>query len=225
MNTHFKKELEKLKKKILTQCALVEENLSRAIFAVSERNADAAREVIDNDSLIDQSEIEIEEECLKLLALYQPVATDLRYVIVCLKVNNDLERIGDLSCNISERALTLAKREEDYPDAAMLDFSVMIEKTQKMLNHALDSLVKNDTLLAIDVIKRDDEIDDMNSLNHDKIRDYIMKDPANAEIYITQLSVSKQLERIADIATNISEDVMYMATGNIVRHAGRNLPD
>lgn len=225
MNTHFKKEIDRLKKKILTQCAIVEENLSRAIYAVSERNSDAAQEVIDNDSLIDQNEIEIEEECLKLLALYQPVATDLRYVVVCLKVNNDLERIGDLSCNIAERALTLARREEKFPNSSMLDFSVMIEKTQKMLNHALDSLVKNDTFLAIDVIRRDDEIDEMNSQNHDQIRDLIVKDPANAEIYITQLSVSKQLERIADIATNISEDVMYMATGNIIRHAGHNLPD
>ncbi len=224
MNSHFEKEIDRLKKKILTQCAVVEENLSRAVVAVSENDTDAAKEVINNDVVIDQNEIEIEEECLKLLALYQPVATDLRYVIVCLKVNNDLERIGDLSCNIAKCALKLAKNEELDLELNGLDFSKMMETTQKMLNHALDSLVRSDTLLALNVIKRDDEVDKMNSQNHDKISELIQKKPEYASFYIYQLSVSRQLERIADVATNISEDVMYMATGNIVRHAGANLP-
>ncbi len=224
MNSHFKKEIDRLKKKILTQCAVVEENLSRAVVAMSENDVDAAKEVINNDVVIDQNEIEIEEECLKLLALYQPVATDLRYVIVCLKVNNDLERIGDLSCNIAECAMALTKTENLDLDLNGLDFTKMMEITQKMLNHALDSLVRNDTLLALNVIKRDDEVDKLNSSNHDKVSELIQKKPEQTPFYIYQLSVSKQLERIADIATNICEDVMYMATGNIVRHAGANLP-
>lgn len=219
MNTHFQKEIDNLKKKILRQCAIVEENLSKAVLAVSDHDEKAAQSVLDQDPVIDQNEIEIEEECLKLLALYQPVATDLRYVVVCLKVNNDLERIGDLSCNIAERVATMKQGEEQLPARGSIDFDEMITGTQKMLKDALDSLIRTDSLLALDVIKRDDVIDRLNAAMHDKVNALIQSDPVNVAVYITQLSVSKQLERIADIATNICEDVIYMATGNIVRHA------
>lgn len=218
MNSHFQKEIEKLKKKILTQCAIVEENLSTAVSAVFERDEEAARTVIANDNIIDHNEIEIEEECLKLLALYQPVAGDLRYVVACLKVNNDIERIGDLCCNIAERALALC--EHDETTAGAINFDAITDKTQKMLNDALDALFKIDTRIALEVIRRDDEVDDLNRAIHDQVMALTMRDPAHAAIFVSQLSVSKQLERIADYATNICEDVIYMATGNIVRHAG-----
>lgn len=223
MNSHFQKEIDKLKKKILIQCAIVEENLSTAVTAVMERDDEAANQVINNDSVIDHNEIEIEEECLKLLALYQPVAGDLRYVVACLKVNNDIERIGDLCCNIAERALDIC--EHPIPnDKIGIDFEAITEKTQKMLNDALDSLFKTETLTALEVIRRDDEVDDLNRANHDLIMQKIADDPAHAFTYVSQLSVSKQLERIADYATNICEDVIYMVTGNIVRHTGQDHP-
>jgi len=218
MNTHFQKEIEKLKKKILTQCAIVEENLSAAVNSVFERDDEAARRVIERDRLIDHNEIEVEEECLKLLALYQPVAGDLRYVVACLKVNNDIERIGDLCCNIAERALALCSHE--FPARDTISFDEITAKTQKMLNDALDSLFKTDTRIALDVIRRDDEVDDLNRQIHDRVMELVKLDPDHALIFVSQLSVSKQLERIADYATNICEDVIYMATGNIVRHAG-----
>lgn len=222
MNTHFQKEIEKLKKQILIQCAIVEENLSTAVTSVIERNEEAALQVINNDSVIDHNEIEIEEECLKLLALYQPVAGDLRYVVACLKVNNDIERIGDLCCNIAERALDICGH--PIPKFAGIDFDQITEKTQKMLNDALDALFKSETLTALGVIRRDDEVDDLNRANHELIMKLVVDDPDNAFAYTSQLSVSKQLERIADYATNICEDVIYMATGNIIRHTGQDHP-
>jgi len=218
MNSHFQKEIDKLKKKILTQCTIVEENLSAAVNAVLDRDEVGANRVIERDRVIDQNEIEIEEECLKLLALYQPVAGDLRYVVACLKVNNDIERIGDLCCNIAERALVLSTHE--FPARDTISFDEITERTQKMLNDALDSLFKIDTRLALEVIRRDDEVDELNRRIHDQVVELIKLDPGHAIIFVNQLSVSKQLERIADYATNICEDVIYMATGNIVRHAG-----
>ena len=220
MNTHFQKEIENLKKKMLTQCAFVEENLATAVESFTEQDRKKAKKVIDDDEIIDQREIDIEEECLKLLALYQPVAADLRYIVICLKVNNDLERIGDLSCNIAERAINIAERAEELAWHQQLDFEVMTTKTQLMLKSTLDSLVRNDSMLAMEVIGKDDEIDQLNRDFHRQIIALIRKDPEHTEMYIPQLSVSKQLERIADITTNICEDVIYMATGNIVRHAG-----
>ncbi len=220
MNMHFQKEIENLKKKILTQCAFVEENLATAVESFTEQDTDKAYKVIADDEIIDQREIEIEEECLKLLALYQPVAADLRYIVICLKVNNDLERIGDLSCNIAERTITFAERAEALSWHHQLDFEEMSSKTQLMLKNTLDSLIGNNAMLALEVIGKDDEIDQLNRDFHQRIIELISKDPEHAEMYIPQLSLSKQLERIADITTNICEDVVYMVTGNIVRHTG-----
>ncbi|MDD3118993.1 MAG: phosphate signaling complex protein PhoU [Victivallales bacterium] len=225
MNMHFQKEIENLKKKILTQCAFVEENLALAVASFAAQDRGKARKVIADDKVIDQREIDIEEECLKLLALYQPVAADLRYIVICLKVNNDLERIGDLSCNIAERTLNLVERAEELAWHQQLDFEEMTTKTQLMMKSTLDSLVRNDAMLALEVIGRDDEIDRLNSDFHDRITELIRRDPEHTEMYIPQLSVSKQLERIADISTNICEDVIYMVTGNIVRHTDLEHPE
>ena len=150
-----------------------------------------------------------------MLALYQPVATDLRLIVAALKINNDLERVGDLAVNIAERALFLATQK---PVEIAFDFRLMGEKTQAMLAKSLDALVRADTALARQVCKSDDEVDAMNRKVYLRVQDAIRKNPEDLESLIHLLSVSRHLERIADLATNVAEDVIYMAEGEIVRH-------
>ena len=217
MPVHLSKEIGKLKKSILALCTTVEENVRKAVTAVVTKDIKLAVEVERKDIEIDQMEIDIEEECLKILALHQPVAIDLRYVIACLKLNNDLERIGDLAENIARNAKVIAEFGDDE-EQRKPDFSVMMDKTRSMLKKTLDALIEIDTNLALEVIKEDDVIDDLNRKMHVMILQWIKENPAKAEYYIRLLNVSKHLERIADYATNIAEDVLYMETGRIVRH-------
>lgn len=215
MTTHLQREINNLKKKILSMGAEVESSLKKAVDALITRNIPLAEEVINSDEAMDQLEVEIEEECLKILALHQPVAIDLRYVIAVLKINNDLERIGDLGVNIAERAGYLATH---APIDLPLDFKGMADKTQLMLKHCLDSLVNSDSHLARQVRASDDEVDAINRHMYDLIHDYIRKHPDRVEESLHLLSASRHLERIADQATNIAEDVIYMVEGEIVRH-------
>lgn len=215
MALHLTKEISKLKNKVLKLCALVEENVKSAVDAVTNLDIDLAISVKEKDDRIDSMEIELEEECLKILALYQPVANDLRYVIACLKMNNDLERIGDLAVNIARRAITVAKFSEE---PIFLDFYPMMDKMRSMLKNALDALIEMNAELAVKVLTHDDEIDAMNKQMQKQVLELIKKNPEKVEYYIHLLSVSRHLERIADYATNIAEDVIYMVTGKIVRH-------
>jgi len=160
-------------------------------------------------------EVDVEEECLKILALYQPVAIDLRFIITALKINNDLERIGDLAVNIAERSEFLARQPEVH---VPLDLEKMTEKTQSMLTKSLDALVNMDCDLAHQVCAADDEVDAMNRQMYLTVQDGIRQHPEQLESLIHLLSASRHLERIADHATNIAEDVIYMAEGQIVRH-------
>lgn len=215
MTVHLTKEIETLKKNILALSAVVEESVHKAVKAIDERDGDLARDVIDNDSHIDDTEVDIEEECLKLLALHQPVAIDLRFIVAVLKINNDLERIGDLAVNLAERALYL------YAHPAVnlpFDFSAMARKAQSMLKRALDALVNMDDKLAARVIVEDDDVDAMNLEMYIRVQEAIKRDIAGLDRYIHFLSASRHLERIADHATNIAEDVIYMIDGEIVRH-------
>jgi phosphate transport system protein len=171
--------------------------------------------LIEEDREIDQIEVDIEEECLKLLALHQPVAIDLRYIIAVIKINNDLERIGDLAVNIAERAAFLSTQKKlDL----LFDFPGMAEKTQSMLKKSLDSLVNMDSALALEVCASDDEVDEMNREMFVRVQDRIRKDTNRLECLIHLLSASRHLEPVADCATNIAEDVVYMIDGQIVRH-------
>ncbi|OGV35049.1 MAG: phosphate transport system regulatory protein PhoU [Lentisphaerae bacterium GWF2_45_14] len=217
MPIHLSKEINKLKKSILALCTTVEENVRKAVTSVVNKDIKLAIEVEEKDIEIDQMEIDIEEECLKILALHQPVAIDLRYVIACMKMNNDLERIGDLAENIARSAKAIAEFGDD-DEQRKPDFSLMMDKTRSMLKKTLDSLIEMDTNLAREVIKEDDVIDDLNREMHTTILRWLKENPAKAEYYVRLLNVSKHLERIADYATNIAEDVLYMATGSIVRH-------
>ena len=189
--------------------------MSKAVRAVRDRDAKLADEVIEADYAIDQIEVEAEEECLKVLALHQPVAIDLRVVIAMLKINNDLERVGDLAVNIAERGLYLATVENvDSP----FDFMLMAEKVETMLRHSLDSIINLDTTLARAVWAADDEVDAINAGVYSQIHAAIRRQPEKVAAYINLLSVARHLERIADYATNIAEDAIYMEDGEIVRH-------
>jgi phosphate transport system protein len=215
MAWHLQKEIEHLKKKLLALSTFVEENVQRAVKSLEERDGKLAAKAIENDLLIDHMEIDVEEECLKILALHQPVAVDLRFLVAVLKINNDLERIGDLAVNIAERAEFLSTQPK--VDVAF-DFIGMSKKAQYMLTQSLDALVNLDSPLARKVLLLDDEVDSINRKMYDQITDGIRRRPESLNSLIHLLSVSRHLERIADHATNIAEDVIYMIEGEIVRH-------
>jgi len=215
MSVHFRREIDQLKKQVLSLSALVEEAVWLAVRAVQERDPRLAERVIDGDSVVDAREVAVEEECLKLLALYQPVASDLRFVVTVLKLNNDLERIGDLAVNIAGRAKYLASQP---PLETAFDFAGMATKTQEMLRLALDALVNVDPVKAREVCAMDDAVDAIHREVYCLVQKGIQADPVRVDIYITTLSISRYLERLADHATNIAEDVLYMFEGRVLRH-------
>jgi phosphate transport system protein len=215
MAKHLQNELEKLKKKLLSLSTVVEENVGKAVCSVGERNERLAQEVIDSDFNIDELEIEVEEDCLKILALHQPVAVDLRFIVAVLKINNDLERIADIAVNIAERSIYLSRKE---PIEMPFDFDQMTKKTRSMLKRSLDSLIQHDPEVAHQICLDDDEVDAINRKMYDQVYDGIRKSPELVKPLISCLAISRHLERIADYATNIAEDTIYMVEGNIVRH-------
>ncbi|MFA6241892.1 MAG: phosphate signaling complex protein PhoU [Candidatus Hydrogenedentales bacterium] len=211
----MQREFEKLKKKLLALSALVEESVVNAVKSIRDHDAALAHQVIDGDMAIDEREVDIEEECQKVLALHQPVAHDLRFIIAVLKINNELERIGDASVNIAERSLFLVKDERiDIP----FDFTGMAEKAHDMLHRSLDALVNEDASLAFAVIAADDEVDAINREMYGQVKDGIRRHPEHLEALIHLLSVARHVERIGDHASNIAEDVIYLIKGEIVRH-------
>ena len=215
MTIHMANEIQKLKSKLLFLCSLVEQSLWKAVKSLRERDSKLAREVIDDDVLIDQNEVDVEEECLKILALHQPVAVDLRFIITALKINVDLERIGDLSVNIAERSEFIARQE---PSPIPFDFDTMARITQKMLRDSLDALINMNCAKAATVLKDDDEVDAINKEMYDQVKSAIQEHPEHVENLIHLLSVSRHLERIADHAVNIAEEVIYMVEARIIRH-------
>lgn len=216
MSVLLNREITSLKKKILQMTALVEESVRKSISAVRHKNEALAEGVIQDDDKIDLMENELEEECLKILALHQPVATDLRYVVVCLKINSDLERIGDLAVNIAERAKAISGEGDDFiPDS----IGKMIEASLAMLKLSLDSFIEMDAKLAEEVERMDDVVDELNRGMYLEVREMIMKEPQRTGYLLHILGVSRQLERIGDYATNIAEDVIYLTDGKIVRHS------
>lgn len=215
MARHLEMELDALKRKLLALSAIVEETVGRAVRALATRDERLGREILEADREIDLIEVDLEEDCLKILALHQPVAMDLRVVIAALKINNDLERIGDLAVNIAQRAVSLAELKPMDPP---FDYELMARKTRAMLRQALDSLIDMNAASAYEVCKLDDEIDNMNREVYGKVFTLIRKNVDTVEAATLYLSASRHLERIADYATNIAEDVIYMIEGNIVRH-------
>jgi phosphate transport system protein len=215
MSLHLLHDLESLKQSLLGICAMVEKSVALAVRALEAQDAKTAREVIDGDDLIDRREVEIEEEALKILALHQPVATDLRWIVATIKINNDLERIGDLAVNIAQRVERLAG--QGAPQSR-LDLGSMEEKVMAMLRDSLDSLFRMDVALAWRVCEADDAVDAQNRQMYERVRESLAAHPSDVDFLIHAMGVSRNLERVADHATNIAQDVIYMITGEIVRH-------
>lgn len=215
MTYRVHKAIEELNKSLLSLVAEVEENVVRVVHTLQNRDPESALKIIEDDHRIDLEEVKLEEECLKTLALYQPVAHDLRFIIAILKINNDLERINDLAVNIAERVLFILN---EPPITIPLDFGLMAEKVQVMLRESINALVELDRETAKRVCQSDDEVDDLNREMYDIVEKRTKADPSSITILLNYLSVSRHLERIADLATNIAEDVMYFIDGEIVRH-------
>ena len=200
---------------LLGLSAMVEENVMRAVLSLEKKDLAMAQRALSEDETVDKAEIEVEEECLKILALHQPVAFDLRFIIATLKINNDLERIGDLAVNIAERSLSLALK----PDFEFSpNFLIMCEKAIRMLKLCLDSFISLDAKQALSVCAADDEVDRLYREMYEKIKLGIAEKPEKIDDLLQVLSISRHLERIADHATNIAEDVIYMVQGDIIRH-------
>lgn len=222
MPVHLQKELERLKKRILSLGAMVEERVRMAARALERRDPVTAEQIIATDYEIDEREVEVEEECLKILALHQPVAVDLRFLTAVVKINKDLERIGDEAVNIADCvAVISAKAPLDPP----LDFGPMVEKSQTMFKKSLDALVNLDLDEAFLVLTLDDEVDQIYRSIYHQVKDLIRKTPDRVEYLINLLLISRYLERIADHATNIAEEVVYMIEGEIIRHGKWDQPD
>ena len=216
MSKHLERDLKLLKSEILHLGNLVESAINNAVLSISSRRSELAEKVLQVASEIDRREVLIEEECLKILALHQPVAVDLRFLVVVLKVNNDLERMGDIAENLSQRALFLnAQPAIPLPTAFTEELPIYI---QKMVRSSLDSLIKLDVSIAQDVIDMDDKVDDINRRMYIELEQLMQNDPSFIERAIHTLSSSRNLERVADLATNIAEDVVFMVDGEVVRH-------
>jgi phosphate transport system protein len=219
MSKHFIRQIEKLKRMILTLGGFVEQSVEQAIRAIEDRDVDLARAVIDNDTRIDILEVDIEEECLHTLALYNPVASDMRFVVSIVKINRDLERIGDLAVNLAEQAIFLA--DEPRFEPAPFDLGEECSRVRSMLKRSLDALVNHDAELAKRVRDEDDAVDAIHRGMYQKVEDAIRQNPDDVARLIDLLNVSRHLEHIADLAVSISEDVVYMVKGDILRHDSR----
>lgn len=211
----LERELEKLKKQIFELCAMIEENFQEVVQSLIEFDNDQAEKVIKHDDDIDNKEIEVEEECLKILALHQPVAIDLRFIIAALKINNELERIGDLAVNIAKRIVQIIKLKKIE---LSFDFNELLTKSMAMLHKSIDAFINFDTKTCYEVIAADDEVDKLNKKMFVIFKEGSKRNPEDIDILLHYLSISRCLERIADHATNIAEDVIYMINGDIVRH-------
>ncbi|MDC0295479.1 phosphate signaling complex protein PhoU [bacterium] len=215
MTKHLDRELQSLRSSLVEQFGIVEQMIQRSVRSLVERNADLADQVIAGDAQVDKTDIYIEEECLKLLALHQPVATDMRWLVTVVKTNSELERMADLACNIAERAKSLSFLPlYPVPD----EIHEMVSISTRMVRDALDSFVERDPEKAAAVINEDDRVDALNRKVIDQLQETMRQTPDNVEPALHCFSASRQLERIADLAENIAEDVIYLVEGTIVRH-------
>lgn len=215
MPKHLQRELENLKKRILSLGTMVEERVRMAIKAIYQRDAVRAEEIIRQDYEIDELEVEIEEECLKILALYQPVAVDLRFISAVIKINSDLERIGDEAVNIARCVKYISIREKIE---APINYRQMADSVTSMLKMSLDSLVNLDPDLAFKVLTLDDEVDRIYGESYDLVKGVIKEKPDRVGYLINLFLIARHLERIADHATNLAEEVIYLVEGEIIRH-------
>jgi phosphate transport system protein len=218
---HFEEELQSLKNRLLTMGALVEERVHQAVRALIDRQLEEAEQVIRSDQDVNALQIEIDDRCLKLLALQQPIATDLRLITAAMKINADLERIGDQAVNIAENVIKLLPQ---APLKPLIDIPRMAELAEKMTRDALDAFVRKDPELARNVLQRDDEVDNLKDQVFRELLTYMMADPGTIQRALALILISRNLERIADHATNIAEDVIFLVEAKDVRHHHQEEP-
>jgi len=211
----FDEELSTLKEKVLKLGSMVETAIDNSVRSLIERDSDLAKKVIEKDHQINALDVEIDEECIRLIARRQPMGGDLRFITTAMKITTDLERMGDLAVNIAERAIELNEEPLLKPYVNIPKMAVI---AQEMVRGALDALVKGCTKLPYEVIKRDDEVDRLTVVNFQELLALMIQDPKIIPIAVKRTYVAKYLERIADHATNIAEMVIYMCEGKIIRH-------
>jgi phosphate transport system protein len=211
----FDEELKGLREKVLKLGLMVENAIRDSVKALIERDSELAREVIKRDHLINALDVAVDEECVKLVALRQPMARDLRFITTTMKITTDLERMGDLAVNIAERSIELNEEPQLKP---FVNIPKMAEITQSMVRDALDAFVTSCSRLPYEVIKRDDEVDDLTVRNFEELLSFMIRDPKIIPLAVKRTYIAKYLERIADHATNISEMIIYMCKGKIIRH-------
>ena len=212
---HFQDELEQLKARLLEMGGLAEDRVRSAVRALVDRDAALVEQVLGGDAPINQLHIEIDSRCVKLIALHQPMAVDLRSILSAVKINTDLERVGDLAINIAEAALRYLTHS---PVKALIDIPRMADIAHGMLRDALDAFVRLDTLLAQQVLDADDALDALKTQVFRELLTYMLQDPHTIEPSLDLILVSRHLERIGDHATNIAEDVIFMVSARDVRH-------
>jgi phosphate transport system protein len=215
MSRHLQRDIESLKHKIIQMGEDVEDRVYRATLSIIKHDEKMAQDVITHDAEIDDMEVEIEEDCLRLLALYQPVAVDLRFIITVMKINNELERVGDLAVNIAERSVFLAGQSDvEIP----FDIAGMALQAESMLTRSIDSLVNMDVRLAYRIRTEDEDVDAKNREMYARLKEAMVQKPEQINYLFHSMSVGRHLERIADHATNIAEEVIYLIDAKIVRH-------
>jgi phosphate transport system protein len=212
---HFDEELSALKSKILTMGGLVEEQIAGALRALTERDPDLATRIIENDHRVNALDVEIDEECLRLLALHQPAAGDLRFVTTAMKISTELERMSDLAENIAERALELNEEPQLKP---YIDIPRMANWTMRMVKESLDAFVNRDAVLARKVCADDDFVDELTEQLFRELLSFMLENPQTITRAIRLTFIGKYIERIADHATNVAELVVYLVEGKIIRH-------
>ncbi|MBF0233436.1 MAG: phosphate signaling complex protein PhoU [Desulfamplus sp.] len=216
MSYLLKKELDKLKNNLLSLGAMIEERLQMMSNSIEYMDTEVAKRIIAGDYEIDEAEVAIEEECLKMLALYQPVAIDLRFLVAVIKINNDMERIADLAVNVAHRVIVASKEKEQI---FTFDYMEMAMRVKQMLKQSLDAFVNMDLDLATTIKGMDDAVDRIKNQAYDATKSILRNYPEKAGYIINMFLISRHLERIADLATNIAEEIIYIIEGEIVRHS------
>jgi phosphate transport system protein len=212
---HFREELEELQSKLLEMGGLVEAAIHNSVLALVDRDEDKAKDVMWNEALINQKEIEIDDLATRLLALFQPMARDLRFITAVIKINNDLERMGDLAVNITERALTLMR---EPAVKVLVDIPRIADLAESMVHRSLDAFAKHDADMARDVLLSDDAVDRLRDAVYDELLNFMQEERSTINRAVSLMFIAQNLERIADHSTNIAEDVLFAVKGIDVRH-------
>jgi phosphate transport system protein len=215
MDRQFDQQLEKLKTRVIKMCSLVDEQVEFAFRSILEENAELANLVIERDKKVDKYDVKIDKICQKIFALNQPVAMDLRLIMSALTINSNLERIGDIAVNLSEEYLKMTKKPDFFNKTLFNEMSLTVKE---MIKNAFDSFIENDPKLAQKVIITDDKLDELNRENHRILIGIMEEKPENVRPGVSLISISREMERLGDHATNIAEDVFFIVEAQMIKH-------